>query len=161
MADQQHPQADDSAALRAAFDAVVRAQTSLTTELSRQAGIHESALRTLVLLSETGYATPTEVAGYLGLTSGAVTNTTDRLVDAGLVERRRNPADRRGSLLELTPAGAELIADRQRRYAAVLGSVDAAHDGRLLALLEDLANALLIGAVDAHADRADTADTAG
>ena len=145
-------QGTDPAALLAAFDAVVRAQTSLTAELSRHAGVHESALRTLVLLSETGYATPTEVAGYLGLTSGAVTNTTDRLVDAGLVERRRNPADRRGSLLELTPAGAALIAERQERYAAVLRSVDAAHDGRLRAVLEDLANALLIGAVDAHSD---------
>ncbi|WP_439691139.1 MarR family winged helix-turn-helix transcriptional regulator [Curtobacterium sp. SP.BCo] len=149
MAEQQAP---EPSALLAAFDAVVRAQTSLTAELSRRAGIHDSALRTLVLLSETGYATPTEVAGYLGLTSGAVTNTTDRLVDAGLVERRRNPADRRGSLLELTAAGADLIADRQARYAAALRSVDAAHDGRLLPVLEDLANTLLIGAVDAHAD---------
>jgi len=141
----------DPSGLLTAFDAVVRAQASLTAELSRRAGIHESALRALVLLSETGYATPTEVAGYLGLTSGAVTNMTDRLVQAGLVERRRNPADRRGSLLELTAGGTALIADRQERYAAVLRAVDETHEGRLQAVLEDLGNALLGGAIDVHA----------
>ena len=44
--------------LMAAFAAVVRANTSLIGQLSARAGIHENALRALVLVSDTGYSTP-------------------------------------------------------------------------------------------------------
>ncbi len=40
-----------------------RANTSLVGQLSARAGIHENALRALVLVSDTGYSTPTEVGG--------------------------------------------------------------------------------------------------
>jgi DNA-binding MarR family transcriptional regulator len=112
----------DATDLTAAFDAVVRANASLVGQLSARAGVHESGLRALVLISDTGYSTPTEVAGFLGLTSGAVTNMVDRLSTAGLLERTPNPTDRRGSLLRLRPAGEAVVADYRERYAAMLGA---------------------------------------
>lgn len=39
------------------------------------------------------------------LSSGAMTNRIDRLEAAGLVERLPDPADRRGTIVRLTPAG--------------------------------------------------------
>ncbi len=39
------------------------------------------------------------------VTSGTMTNRIDRLVEHGLVQRRPSPDDRRGVLVELTPAG--------------------------------------------------------
>lgn len=39
------------------------------------------------------------------LSSGAMTNRIDRLEAAGLVERTPDPADRRGTIVRLTPAG--------------------------------------------------------
>ena len=39
----------------------------------------------------------------------SVTNAVQRLEDAGLVERRQNPADGRSVLAEITPAGRELV----------------------------------------------------
>ncbi len=39
------------------------------------------------------------------VTSGTMTNRIDRLVEHGLVRRRPSPDDRRGVLVELTPAG--------------------------------------------------------
>jgi DNA-binding MarR family transcriptional regulator len=134
---------DDSSELIAAFDAVVRANASVVTQVSARAGIHESALRALTLISDTGYSTPTEVAGYLGLTSGAVTNMVDRLSTAGFVERQRNPNDRRGSHLVLSPAGTALVAEVRQRYADVLRTVDTAGAEDLLHALSDIANGLL------------------
>lgn len=134
---------DDSSELIAAFDAVVRANASVVTQVSARAGIHESALRALTLISDTGYSTPTEVAGYLGLTSGAVTNMVDRLSAAGFVERQRNPNDRRGSHLVLSPAGTALVAEVRQRYADVLRTVDSSGSADLLHALSDIANGLL------------------
>jgi len=133
---------DDAADLMAAFTAVVRANASLVSQLSARAGVHENALRALVLISDTGYSTPTEVAGYLGLTSGAVTNMIDRMSTAGLLERAPNPADRRGSLLRLLPPGHVVVSDYQERYAAMLRTVDGAHKGELHEVLNDLATSL-------------------
>ncbi|OII33950.1 hypothetical protein BIU98_05775 [Curtobacterium sp. MMLR14_010] len=133
----------DGSELIAAFDSVVRANASVVTQVSARAGIHESALRALTLISDTGYSTPTEVAGYLGLTSGAVTNMVDRLSAAGFVERQRNPNDRRGSHLVLSPAGTALVAEVRQRYADVLRTVDTAGAEDLLHALSDIANGLL------------------
>lgn len=134
--------ATDITDLMTAFDAVVRANASLVSQLSARAGVHENALRALVLISDTGYSTPTEVAGFLGLTSGAVTNMIDRMTAADLVERASNPNDRRGSLLRLLPAGESVVADYRQRYADVLGALDRAHGGDLHAVFSDLATTL-------------------
>ncbi|PZE64333.1 MarR family winged helix-turn-helix transcriptional regulator [Curtobacterium sp. MCBD17_021] len=133
---------DGTTDLMLAFDAVVRANAGLVGQLSTRAGVHESGLRALVLISDTGYSTPTEVAGFLGLTSGAVTNMIDRLSSAGLLERTPNPSDRRGSLLRLRPAGEDVVADYRQRYAAMLRAVDTRHGGDLHTVLNDLATGL-------------------
>lgn len=133
---------EDTVDLMTAFTAVERANASLVSQLSTRAGVHENALRALVLVSDTGYSTPTEVAGYLGLTSGAVTNMIDRMSTAGLLERAPNPADRRGSLLRLLPAGEAVVTDYRQRYASVLQGVDREHGGTVLGVLNDLATSL-------------------
>jgi len=134
--------ATDAADMLTAFDAVVRANASFVRQLSARAGVHENALRALVLVSDTGYSTPTEVAGFLGLTSGAVTNMIDRMTSAGLLERAPNPNDRRGSLLRLLPDGESVVEDYRQRYTAVLRAVDSAHGGDLVAVLGELATGL-------------------
>lgn len=134
--------ATDAADMLTAFDAVVRANTGFVRQLSMRAGVHENALRALVLVSDTGYSTPTEVAGFLGLTSGAVTNMIDRMTSAGLLERAPNPNDRRGSLLRLLPDGEAVVEDYRQRYTAVLRAVDTAHGGALVAVLGELATGL-------------------
>lgn len=51
----------------------------------------------------------TELARWVLLSSGGMTNRLDRMEDAGLVRRRPDPSDRRGVLIELTPAGRRVI----------------------------------------------------
>ena len=55
-------------------------------------------------------ATPTELAKYTGLSSGATTAMLDRLERGKFIERRPNPEDRRGTLIVLAKSGAEKVA---------------------------------------------------
>ncbi len=64
----------------------------------------------LRLLFLKGIATPSELARHTGLTSGATTAMLDRLEKAGLIERRPNPDDRRGTLIAPTKSSAEKVA---------------------------------------------------
>jgi DNA-binding MarR family transcriptional regulator len=70
---------------------------------------------------------PADLAQAVMLTSSGTTKRLDRLETAGLIVRRPDPQDRRGLLIELTPAGRQLID------AAVADHVAAEH--RLLAAL--------------------------
>jgi DNA-binding MarR family transcriptional regulator len=63
----------------------------------------------LGLLFTKGISTPSELARYTGLSSGATTAMLDRLERSGLIERRPNPDDRRGTLIALVKSGAEKI----------------------------------------------------
>jgi DNA-binding MarR family transcriptional regulator len=61
--------------------------------------------------------TPTELARQRMMTSGGMTPVIDRLDRHGLVARRPNPDDRRGSLVELTRAGRRKVDAAMARHA--------------------------------------------
>ncbi|MBU0718874.1 MAG: MarR family transcriptional regulator [Planctomycetes bacterium] len=52
---------------------------------------------------------PTQLMGFVTLSSGAMTNRIDRLEEMGLVRREEDPDDRRGVLITLTPEGRKLV----------------------------------------------------
>src|SRR5262245_61110011 len=64
--------------------------------------VNVTDMECLGLIFFKGLATPSELARYTGLTSGATTAMLDRLERARLIERRPNPQDRRGTLIVLT-----------------------------------------------------------
>lgn len=74
------------------------------------AGLNATDMECLKLLFVKGIATPSELAKHTGLTSGATTAMLDRLENAGLIERRRNPEDRRGTLVVPQEKGVEKVA---------------------------------------------------
>ena len=55
------------------------------------------------MLSVLGVTTPTQLAGMLGMGTGAVTQVIDRLEDAGYARRVREAKDRRSVSIELVP----------------------------------------------------------
>ena len=65
-------------------------------------GVNVTDMECLALIFFRGLVTPSELARYTGLTSGATTAMLDRLENARLIERRPNPQDRRGTLIVLT-----------------------------------------------------------
>ena len=73
-------------------------------------GLNATDMECLRLLFLKGIATPSELARHTGLTSGATTAMLDRLEKPGLIERRPNPDDRRGTLISPTKSGAENVA---------------------------------------------------
>jgi DNA-binding MarR family transcriptional regulator len=78
--------------------------------MNEWAGLNASDMECLRLLFFKGVSTPSELARHTGLTSGAATAMLDRLEKAGLIERRPNPDDRRGTLIVPAKSSAEKAA---------------------------------------------------
>jgi DNA-binding MarR family transcriptional regulator len=76
------------------------------------------------------------------VSSGTMTNRIDRLVAAGLVERRMDPRDGRGILVEMTPMGLTRVDAAITRLvdaeAELLSSLGASDRARLAGLLRKL-----------------------
>ena len=84
--------------------------TLFRNAMSEWAGINVTDMECLRLLFQKGVATPSELAKFTGLTSGATTAMLDRLEKAGLIERQPNPNDRRGTLITPAQSSAEKAA---------------------------------------------------
>jgi DNA-binding MarR family transcriptional regulator len=85
---------------------------------------------------------PTELMGATMLTSGGVTKRLDRLAEAGLLERRPDPTDRRGTLVRLTREGKRTIdraiATHSKNETSLLSALPAADRRALDASLRKL-----------------------
>jgi DNA-binding MarR family transcriptional regulator len=84
--------------------------TRFRNAVSDRLGFNVTDMECLRLLFHQGIATPSELARHTGLTSGATTAMLDRLEKAGLIERRPNPDDRRGTLITPAKSAAEIAA---------------------------------------------------
>lgn len=84
-------------------------------------------LRALVFIATRGPQNPGDLALELGVHPSNATRTSEKLVRAGLLERRENPADRRYVQLTLTHKGEQLvervIAHRRNAVAGVLAAM--------------------------------------
>lgn len=108
-------------------------------------GLQPGEFDVLATLRRSGepYAlTPTDLYEAAMISSGSMTNRIDRLEKASLVARRPNPADKRGTLVALTPAGLALIDQAVSAHVAnqqaAVASLDAREREQLSALLEKL-----------------------
>ena len=84
--------------------------TLLRNAMGDWLGLNVTDMECLRLLFLKGTATPSELARHTGLTSGAATAMLDRLEKAGLIARRPNPQDRRGTLVSPVKSAAEKVA---------------------------------------------------
>lgn len=115
---------EDDRAAADQVDAVMLAARVLVGVTARSIDEIEHAvtlpqLRVLVMISSLGPLNLTSVAEGLGVHPSNISRACERLVNAGLLDRRDNPADRRNLVLDLTDAGRELIGqvNRSRRSA--------------------------------------------
>jgi len=88
--------------------------------------------------------TPTDLYDAAMISSGSMTNRIDRLEKAGWVERRPNPADKRGVLVGLTPEGLALIERVVEAHVANQRQIVSGLSEQEQAQLTELLNTLLI-----------------
>lgn len=96
---------------------------ALGAELEAGSGLPLSWYDAMVRLRRTpgGFLTMTQLGSEVSLTSGGITRLVDRLVEAGYVERRDCPTDRRSVFVALTPAG---VAKVEEATAVHLDGID-------------------------------------
>lgn len=132
-----------------------RAASAIAAEL-KTIGLSIPQFDLLSTLTEQEGLSQQELAERLYVTKGNVSGLLDRMVDAGLVERRALPGDRRSNALHLTQKGRTLaeqgIAAQKAYVTRTLGSLDPRD-------LADLERLVLAWRERARADEAERSDT--
>ncbi len=95
--------------LRQVFDDLVRFETevwnTIDARLTDECGVSLGTFNALLVISETPNCRVNDLAAALSITVGGASQAVDRIEARGLLTRVPNPANRRSSLLRLTPRG--------------------------------------------------------
>jgi DNA-binding MarR family transcriptional regulator len=106
-------------------------------------GLEQRQAGMLIRLAENDGRSQQAIAELMGINPTRMVFLTDELEKLGLVERRRNPADRRSHALYLTAAGTAMLARvgevTRAHEAAITASLTGEERGQLAALLRRLA----------------------
>lgn len=130
-------------------EAAERVMRDHLNPLFAEAGLQPGEFDVLATLRRSGepcMLSPTALYQALMKSSGGMTARLDRLEQAGLVERRPDPHDRRGKLIALTAAGRRVIDETIGRHVAneekLLSVLTPAEQETLNALLRKLITGL-------------------
>ncbi|UXX94387.1 MarR family transcriptional regulator [Streptomyces sp. AD2-2] len=111
------------------FADLVRCETrlynALNDRLRERHGIVTSQYESLRFLRDHPGSRVADLATEFAIGIGASSKAVDRLEKQGWVVRRTNPADRRSSLLDLTPAGRHLIEAAEDTFTTTLTELTA------------------------------------
>jgi DNA-binding MarR family transcriptional regulator len=106
-------------------------------------GVHPYHHAILAVLDEGERETQGEIADALGYDRGQLVGLLDELEEAALIERRRDPADRRRQVVQMTPAGRKMLTKLRALSRELddefLASLDAEQREQLHSLLLTLA----------------------
>jgi DNA-binding MarR family transcriptional regulator len=124
---------------------VGRTQSARFAERVRSLGLRPKHFAVLNAIALADGASQQELGAQMGLDPSGLVGAIDELEDLGLVERRRDPADRRRNALGLTAEGTATLR-RARRLVSdgareLLGPLDDAEVDTLVELLGKVADA--------------------
>jgi DNA-binding MarR family transcriptional regulator len=112
--------------------------TMFRNAMNEWVGLNATDMECLRLLFLKGVSTPTELARHTGLTSGATTAMLDRLEKVGLIERRPNPDDRRGTLIVPAKSSAEKAASWFESARKAQGELISSYSEKELEIIADV-----------------------
>ena len=146
MSSPADPQPDAAIRLLGAFRAFERGFSRWAQSLIENASSSPARMRLLGALHCKGPRIMSGLGDELGVTARQVTNLVDALEGEGLVRRTSHPTDRRATVIEITPAGAEVAAAMWRPFqeeaAGLFRELPEADQQELLRLLETLLGGL-------------------
>jgi DNA-binding MarR family transcriptional regulator len=106
------------------FSDLVRLETQLwnavDTRLKEEFDLPLTHFEPMSVIGRTPGCRVYDIAAALGITTGGVSKLVDRIEAGGYCRRLPNPGDRRSSLLELTPAGRQVLGQASTACAAEL-----------------------------------------
>ncbi|MCF6278317.1 MAG: MarR family transcriptional regulator, partial [Anaerolineales bacterium] len=109
--------------LRTALGRIIHLSMRRFWRFAREQGFSMTqmiALRQVHHQDAMGGCSVSDISDRLGVTNAAVSQSLDKLVHLGLVERHENPQDRRSKQILLTPQGEEILKDSMRTQHAWL-----------------------------------------
>jgi len=132
-------------------DALRLAITRTARRLRQEAGggLSPTVIASLASIERHGVVTPGELARIEGVQRPTITRVIGRLLDAGLIERREDPNDRRCALLSLSEPGRRYLEEHRSRKSAWLANLIEEmpeEDARTLARAAEI----LTGALQSH-----------
>lgn len=80
-------------------------------------GIRPRQARVLNTLQRMGPASQVTLAHEFDVTAGSMSTMIERLLSLNLITRHKNPADRRGDVVALTPGGEAMLSDIKRIWS--------------------------------------------
>jgi DNA-binding MarR family transcriptional regulator len=103
--------------LAALFDDVVRVEIELwdavDARLRSEVGLTVGRFQAMRVIASGDGLRVQDLAARMAVTVGGVSKLVDRIEAAGHCVRKPHPADRRSSLIELTPAGRQVLNDAE------------------------------------------------
>jgi DNA-binding MarR family transcriptional regulator len=104
------------------LDTAARLERLLGATMERESGLSHAMFEVLLRLADSpDGATMGDLSRELVLTSGGATRLVDRMVEAGLVQRRRSADDKRVQVVTITEEGAEALVRAAARHAEEVG----------------------------------------
>ena len=132
---------------------ILRATEMYGRRLAKEAGMTAVQFRVLQIIAERGHATPTEIAGRMGVTQATMTALINKLADRALVERQRSETDRRQTNVFITDVGKAAVDDApdplQQRYVKAFEALADWEQAMIVSSLERVAGMLNADALDA------------
>jgi DNA-binding MarR family transcriptional regulator len=86
--------------------------------------LHHAEVHLLEAIKVQEDANVGELARYLGMTSGAISQGTKKLLDKGLIEAYRKPGNRKEVFSRLTALGEQVCQGHQKHHENMLGVLD-------------------------------------